>query len=158
MRTLRFIYKGEKKKIMEKLEYYEITELPYLLVLSGKEKIRGYSGRLSTNELFELNREVGIEVIGMYLFHEYYDGIRLSFDAAQALSSQVTKNILEIDDKQEVEFLKGRDIALSKEDKERFKDEPRGFKIIKNKGDFIGTGNLTEDRIVNYMPKERRLR
>lgn len=158
MRTLKFIYKNEKKKIVEKLGYYGITDLPYLLTLSGKEKIRGYSGILSVNELFELNKAVGIELFGLYLFHEYDEGIRLSFDAVHTLKDQIIKNIMELNDEQVEEFLKGREIVLTEKDKEQFKDEPKGFKILRHNKEFIGTGKLTSDRITNYMPKERRLR
>ena len=143
---------------MEKLEYYGIKELPFLLVESGKEKIRGYSGSLSVEEIHEINQAVSIELVGMYLFHNYHDNIRLSFDAIQALKEQLTENILEIDDKQAEEFIKGRDVLLKKEDEEKFKNELKGFKVIKNQGDLIGIGKLIEGRLINYMPKERRLR
>lgn len=158
MHHLKFILKKEKLKIMEKLKYYGIAELPFLLVESGKEKIRGYSGNLSIEELQKINKEIRIEIIGLYLFHNYPSNIRLSFDAIHALKSQITKNILEISDKQAKEFLNGRDIVLSKEESEKLKTESKGFKIIRNQREFIGTGKLTQEgRIVNYMPKERRL-
>lgn len=158
--SLKFVYQKEKKEILEKLEYYGIKKLPFLLTESGKEKIRGYTGMLSTEEIIEFNRGVGIELIGMYLFHNYEDNLRLSFDAISALKDQITKNILDLTDRQAEEFLKGRDVLLTKEDEERLKanNETKGFKIMKNQGDLIGTGKLVEGRIVNYMPKERRLR
>jgi NOL1/NOP2/fmu family ribosome biogenesis protein len=156
--TLRFIFKTEKRKIMEKLDYYGITELPYLLIGSGKDKIRGYTGDLSTDELIELNKEIGVEIIGMYLLHNYEEGLRLSFDAITILKDKITKNILELDEKQIKEWFKGQDIALTKEDKEKLKDESKGFKIVKYKEDLVGSCKLTEDRIINYMPKERRTR
>lgn len=166
MKELKFIFKTEKKKILEKLSYYGIKELPYLLVYSGKEKIRGYSGNLSTEEIIKLNQEIGIDLMGMYLFHDYYgdENLRLSFDAISALKDQITKNIIELNEKQESEFIKGNDILLTKEDEEFFikNNETKGFKIIKSKSannnEFIGTGKLAEGRIINYMPKERRLR
>ena len=158
MAELRYIFKTEKRDIIEKLGYYGITELPYLLIESGKEKVRGYSGSLSTEELTQLNHEIGVDLVGFYLFHNYSDEIRLSFDAIYALKNQITKNIIELDDAQASEFLKGRDIALTDKDKEKFKGETRGFKIIRHKDEFLGTCKLTEDRIINYMPKERRLR
>jgi NOL1/NOP2/fmu family ribosome biogenesis protein len=156
--TVTFIYRNEKNRILERLGYYGITELPYLITLSGKEKIRGYTGILSGDEINKLDNEVGIEIIGLYLFHDYEDGLRLSFDAIQAFSKQITKNIIDIDDKQAEEILKGRDLLLTKEDKERFKDEKPGFKILRHKGEFIGSGKLSQERLVNFMPKERRLR
>lgn len=155
-----FIFRNDKERLIKKLGYYGIKKLPYLLTKSGKEKIRGYTGSLSIDEITKLNEEVTIELLGIYLFHDYHDNLRLSFDAISALREQLTENILEITDAQAEEFLKGRDIALTKEDQAKFQaqKETFGFKIISNNGEFIGTGKLIEDRIVNYMPKERRLR
>ncbi len=157
---LKFIYKNEKKELLKKLAYYGITELPFLLSISGKEKIRGYSGILSTDEITTLNQEIGIDLTGVYLFHVHGDDIRISFDAVQLLKNQITKNIIEITDKQAEEYMKGRDILLMKEDEEKFKktNETKGFKIIKNRDDILGTGKYVEGRITNYMPKERRTR
>ncbi|MEK6886064.1 MAG: hypothetical protein AABX17_03800 [Nanoarchaeota archaeon] len=155
---LSFIFRNDKEKLIKSLGYYGIIKLPYLLTRSGKEKIRGYSGGLSVDEIIKLNNEIGIELLGLYLFHDYHDNLRFSFDAISALKDQITKNILELDDKQAEEFLKGRDINLTKEDQEKWKNETKGFKVMRNKGEFIGTGKLIADRIVNYMPKERRLR
>jgi len=84
--------------------------------------------------------------------------MRLSFDAIYALKDQITKNIIELEDKQAEEFLKGRDLLLTEEDKKRLKNESKGFKILSHKGEFIGSGKFSEERIINYMPKERRLR
>lgn len=153
---IRFIFKTEKKEIEKQLEYYGITKLPYLLVSTGKEKIRAYSGDLSTDEIVELNKEIGIELIGIYFMHNFKGETRLSVDAIHLLKDKITKNILELDEKQAREWFRGQDIALSKEEKEKLNKEPLGFKVIKYKGDLIGTAKLTSDRIVNYLPKERR--
>lgn len=160
-KSIQFIFRNDKERIIQRLEYYGIKKLPYLLTLSGKEKIRGYTGSLTTDEIMKLNNEIGFELIGLYLFHDYHDELRLSFDAINALKDQITKNIIEISDKHAEDFLKGRDVSLNKEEFEKLKDkkEEFGFKVIKNKEEFIGMGKLTQEgRIVNYMPKERRLR
>jgi NOL1/NOP2/fmu family ribosome biogenesis protein len=152
------MFKNDKEKLIKNLDYYGIKKLNYLLTKSGKEKIRGYTGSLTTDEIVKINNEIGIELLGLYLFHDYHGDLRLSFDAISALKDQITKNIIELDNKQAEEFLKGNDIALTKDEQEKFKDESLGFKIMKNNNEFIGTGKLTKDRVVNYMPKERRLR
>ena len=160
----RFIFKTEKKEIIKKLEYYGITELPFLLVTSGKEKVRGYTGILSTDEIIELDKCVNMEIIGLYLFHNYADSIRLSMDAINLLKDQITKNILELNEKQAKEWFAGQDILLSKEEKEQLKKEleqkkeTNGFKVIKIAGDLVGMAKITDDRIINYTPKERRIR
>jgi NOL1/NOP2/fmu family ribosome biogenesis protein len=167
MPNLDFIFKTEKKKLLEKLSYYGIKELPYLLISSGKEKVRGYTGNLSNEEILNIEKAIGIQIIGLYLFHNYFSdenegGLRLSFDAISSseLKNQITKNVLDLNDKQAEEFLKGRDILLTNEEIKALeqKHETKGFKILRNQNEFIGTGKLVEGRIVNYMPKERRLR
>lgn len=155
---LSFVYKTEKKRILEQLEHYGIKKLPYLMTISGKDKVRGYSGNFSDEEIAEFNKEIGIELMGLYLFTIHYDEIRLSFDGMLMLKDQITKNILEVNDAQAKEFFRGQDIALTKEDKEKWKNESKTFKVIKHKDEFIGTGKLTVDRIVNYLPKERRVK
>jgi NOL1/NOP2/fmu family ribosome biogenesis protein len=165
MMGVRFMFKKEKQEIVEKLKYYGITELPYLLVYSGKEKIRGYSGSLSMDEIRNLNENIGLEIIGQYLLHDYPDGMRISFDAIFNLGNQITKNVIDLNEKQQQEFLKGNDILLTKNEEEILKKngETKGFKIIRittksGKKELIGTGKLLDGRILNYMPKERRMR
>jgi NOL1/NOP2/fmu family ribosome biogenesis protein len=155
--AVQFIYRNEKNKLIEKLSYYGITELPYLLTVSGKEKIRGYTGMLSGEEINNLDNNLRLELIGLYLFHDYPDGIRLSFDAISALKNQITKNIIELSDSQAEEILKGKDLVLSNADQEKWKDEKPGFKILKHNNELIGSGKLSKERLINFMPKERRL-
>lgn len=151
---MKIIYKSEKNKIIEKLSYYGIENVPYLLIRFGSEKIRGYSGGLSIDEIGKLDQQVGIELMGLYLFHEYDKEIRLSIEAIHALNRQIIKNILELNDEQAEKWFEGKDIPIIEE----WKNEQRGFKILKHGKDFIGCGKLTEDRIANYMPKERRIK
>jgi len=153
---MKILYSNEKKEIINQLGYYGISDLPYLLVEFGKGKIRGYSGNLSIKEMQELQNSARVEVIGLYMFNTYEEGIRLSLDAIHLLKNQIKKNILEINEKQAEEWMRGQDIILADEDKEKWKSEEKGFKIMKNKDDFIGCGKLLADRIVNYLPKERR--
>jgi len=153
---MEFIFSTEKREIMKKLAYYGINELPFLLISSGKEKIRGYSGSLSLEEIRKLQKNSRVEVVGIYLFHEYPEEIRFSLDALHLLKNQITKNIIELTNEQKDKWFRGEDILLTKEEQEKFGGERKGFKVIKHKDDFIGMGKLTDDRIVNYLPKERR--
>jgi NOL1/NOP2/fmu family ribosome biogenesis protein len=157
---LSFIYGAEKKALIEKLEYYGIKKIPYLLSVSGKDKIRGYSGAFSDNEIIEFDKEIGIDIFGLYLFHDHGDEVRLSFDGMLMLKDQITKNIFELTDTQAIEFFRGQDILLTNEEKAAVKDMEKGFKVLKHNGELIGTGKLLpiEGRIVNYLPKERRIK
>ena len=140
----------DKKRIIEQLnEQFGITDLPYLVIQFGKEKLRLYTGNLSKEELYYLDNEIRIENIGLY-FAKYEDvGIRLTIDGVQLLKNQITKNILELDDTQANQWLKGNDLDINTE---------RGWKILKHKNEFLGCGKSTGERITNFMPKERRIK
>jgi len=149
--NIKFIEKSEKREIISKLEeQYGISELPYLLIMIGKEKIRAYSGSLSKVEIMQLGKSVNIELIGIYLMKIEKDGIRLSHDATSLLKDKITKNILDINDEQAKEWLKGDDIFT---DNKNF-----GYFVLRNKGNLIGCGKLSQGRIVNFVPKERRIK
>jgi len=141
---------SQKKKIIKKLnEQFGISKIPHLFLQFGKEKIRLYSGDFDKEELLELDKNIRIESIGLYFAKIQNDGIRLSLDGTILLKSQITKNILELSDKQSEEWFKGNDLDLKLD---------KNFKILKNKGDFIGTGKSTGEKITNSMPKERRIK
>lgn len=147
---MEIIRKNEKKKILEKLEkQFGIAKLPYLLLRFGKEKIRIYSGNLSSEELRVLDNSIRIENTGLYFAKQQEDGLRLSLDSLELLKSQITKNILEIDDNQTKEWLKGQDLQIKSD---------VAFKILKNHEDLIGCGKSTGDKITNFVPKERRIK
>jgi len=154
---MKIIKATEKKKILEELkEQFGITKLPYLLLRFGKEKIRIYSGDLSTEELNVLDKNLRIENIGLYFAKQQKDGIRLTLDGIQLLKFQITKNILELNDKQAEEWLKGLDLDL-KEISKNLTLKKR-FVILKNQNEFIGCGKVTEKKITNFIPKERRIK
>ncbi|MEK6884025.1 MAG: hypothetical protein AABY22_30625, partial [Nanoarchaeota archaeon] len=141
---------SEKKNIIEKLNnQFEIKNLHYLFLKFGKDKIRVYSGSLSKTDLNILDKNARIESIGLYFARIQQDGIRLTIDGTQLVKNQITKNILEINDKESIEWLKGQDLDIKKE---------KSFKIIKNENEFLGCGKSTGEKITNFIPKERRIK
>lgn len=147
---MKIIRASEKKKILSQLsEQFGIQKLPFLLLRFGKEKIRAFSGSLSSEELNTLDKNLRIENAGLYLGKQQRDGLRLSLDALSLLKGQITKNILKLTDKQAAEWFKGYDLLI---------ETDRGFKILESKGEFIGCGKSTGQKITNFVPKERRVR
>lgn len=141
---------SDKKKIIEQLsEQFGITELPGLVIQFGKEKLRLYTGNLSKEELYHLDNEARIETIGLYFAKYEEDGIRLTLDGVRFLKAQITKNILEINDKEADEWLRGSDLDMKTQ---------RGWFILKNNDEFLGCGKSTGEKISNFMPKERRIK
>jgi len=148
--NLKFIKNTEKKKILKKLnEQFGIEELHFLLIESGKEKIRAFSGHLSKKEILKLNEILDIELIGLYLMKYENNEIRLSFDSIPLISSQIKKNILEISEQQMQEWIKGHNLNLSLNE---------GTYVIKHENDFLGCGKSNGSNLINYVPKDRRLK
>ena len=141
----------DKKRIITQLnKQFGITDLPYLIIQFGKEKLRLYTGNLSKEELYHLDNEIRIENIGLYFAKwEEENDIRLTIDGVQLLKNQITKNILELNDNQADQWLKGNDLDIKEE---------RGWKILKHNNEFLGCGKSTGEKITNFMPKERRIR
>lgn len=148
--NVKFLNSPEKKEIIEKLnENYGISSLPHLFLQIGREKIRAFSGSLTKEEISKIAREANIEIIGMYLAKFEKDGIRLSHDAVTLLADKITKNITDITDEQAKEWMKGNDLAIKMENK---------YIIIRNKNLLLGCGKSTGERIINFVPKERRVK
>ncbi len=146
---IHFIKSSEKKFLIKQLnEQFGITKIPYLLIESGKEKIRAFSGSLSKDEITNLRSFLNIESIGLYLLAKE-SPIRLSFDAPHLLKEQISKNIIPIDEKQLNKWLHGFDLEIKK---------PSGSYVISFNNDFVGLGKSNSERILNHIPKDRRLK
>ena len=147
--NLSFLKSGEKRKIVRELEEkFGISNLSGILMETGKEKIRMFSGTMTREEIIELSYISNVEIIGIYLIKKERD-LRLSFDATQVLAKQIKKEILEINDKQFEDWMLGKDLNVKIK---------RGVVVLKHNGDFIGCGVSNEEKIFNYVPKERRIR
>lgn len=147
--NVRFLKSNEKKEIVQKLnDQFGIEDLPYLLFETGKEKIRAFSGSLSKDEIMELSQSTNIEIIGIYLARQEHD-LRLSFDATQLLAEKIKKNIINIDEEQMKLWIRGHDLQFA---------VPSGTVAINYNGDFLGCGKSNSEKIINHVPKERRIR
>jgi len=148
---INFLKSGEKKKLIVELEkVYGITKIPHLLLETGRKKIRAFSGHLSKEEIQQLSDLVNVEIVGTYLINKRDDDLRISFDALPIMQKQITKRILEIDKKQFEKWMRGYNLPVEK--------IPRGIVILKFKDELVGIGKSNEEKIFNYVPKERKLK
>ena len=144
------ISSSQKKKIVKQLnEQFGIKKIRHLFLQFGKEKIRFYSGSFSKDELIQLDKSIRIENIGLYALKNEKNIPRLTLDGTQLIKDQISKNILDINEKQANEWMKGNDLPL-KTDKE--------LKIIRHNGEFLGSGKSTGEIITNFVPKKRRIK
>ena len=152
--------KAKKKKFIAGLTDLGMSKIPELLIRSGKERIRAYSGDLSTEQIMEIWRLLPIEGIGLYVGKDMVNRngvreIRLSLDGMHTWKEQLTKNIFVLSDKQEEDWFLGKNIELDEECNLKGK-----FVSIKSSDgkDFIGIAKIGNDgkTLFSFLPKERR--
>jgi len=94
-------------------------------------------------------KELRINDIGLYFCSLEKNGIRLSIEGSQLIGDKATKNVVEISDEELKYWFNGENLA---------RKNLSGFVLIKNKNDFLGCGYAKEGIIINYIPKERRVK
>ncbi len=146
----KFLSSKEKKQYIEKLNsQFGISELPWLLIETGKDKVRAFSGDLTRGDINKIARIANVELIGMYLFKEELGGIRFGFDGSMMLKDKISKNILGADEEQVKEWLLGKDLNIKL---------AKGVYVVTHAGDTLGCGMSDGEKLINFVPKERRIR
>ena len=151
--TIKVLNKSEKIEIGKKLEkQFGISLVPGKIIMSGKERLFLYSGNLNIEQIKNLEEITFIERVGIYFakIDESTNDIRLSIEGTQILREQITKNIYEISESEAEEWMKGHELNIQ--------TGMKGFIVIKYKNDFLGVGKASENKISNFIPKNRRLR
>ena len=162
---IQLLDKAKKKKIISEIEEIGIKKIPEMLVRTGKERIRAFSGHLTKEEVMKIWRTLPIEGIGLYVAKEIVSKktgkreVRLSVDSLHLWEKQITNNIIILTKEQEELWFLGKNIELTQSQKQKYPFE-KCFVVVKSHDDkdFIGTGK-TGDKIeilYNYLPKERR--
>lgn len=128
----------------------------YVFFISDKNKVY-----LINQELKEIDtKSLRVNSFGLYFCEINRGKIRLSIEGSQIIGPIATKNITEFDDEITKKWIMGEDI-------ENWKEETQGFTIISHKlktanneimTDFIGCGKYKENRILNFIPKQRRIK
>lgn len=105
---------------------------------------------LANKEIFSLSfGNINVNSLGLY-FGELIDNkLRLSIEGSQLIGPLAKTNIVEINEAELKQWLNGENI-----DKQI---DANSYVIIKYKNDFIGCGKAKEDKILNYVPKARRI-
>jgi len=136
----------ETKKLLERIKMqYGIKELKF-----------DYSFMLNKDKLYAVSKDFdfnatgrGINNAGVY-FARIIDGkIRLSIEGSQIIGEHAEKNIIEINSEQITKWVAGIDVEV--------KEEYDGFVLVKYKDDFFGSGKIADGRLLNFVPKERRI-
>src|SRR3989344_2264746 len=149
MKKFSFMKSSAKRRLISKLnERFGISELPYLIIETSSGKYRAFSGSLTKEEIAQLNLATNIEIIGINLLKER-DGIELSFDSLSLLQEQISSNVIEINKEEYEEWSRGNSIVFNSK---------QGEKVVKFSDYLVGFGKSNGERILNYVPRERRLK
>ena len=148
MKSIPILNAKEKKAINQLLEeQWGCTQkLDYVYIKNTKNRIFFMNRDLEHLDMGSLR----LSSVGLYigeLMHE--SEIRLSIEGSQVVGPNATKNIIEVTASQMRSWLKGNDLEIS--------TETKGFVILKWSKDFLGCGRVKEGRIINYVPKTRRI-
>ena len=149
MHNLKQLSNKERKILFRKIEaLYGIKDLKmnYLFLRNNEGRIFIVNKKVRDVDL----REVNVNSIGLY-FARFDNELRLSMEGSQIMGPFANKNTTELNDEDARLWLEGSDIENVKENCDEI------FVILKNKEDYIGTGKYKEGKILNYVPKERRI-
>ncbi len=95
-------------------------------------------------------QQLRINSLGLYFGQLRNDELRLSIEGSQLVGKSAAKNVVEIGDEQLRHWLGGNDLEMNL-------DGSSGYLIIKHKSDFLGCGKYKEGKILNFVPKARRV-
>jgi len=138
----------------------EIKEILKMIEEQWGAKLKLDCGFLKNlkNRVFIIDKDISkidtsklrLNSAGMYFCELDSKGIRLSIEGSQIVGNAATKNIVELNSEETLNWLKGE--ALQKEC-----SNCNGFVILKNKKDFLGSGKYANGKILNYVGKTRRV-
>jgi len=146
MQQLKILNKKETKELLNSVEkqWGAKLELESAFLKNQKDRIFLITKDLSKIDLSNLRTNS----IGLY-FCDIAKGIRLSIEGSQIIGKKATKNIVEIEKEQVKLWMRGEDLEIE--------GDYSGFVILKNKNDFLGCGKFKDNKVLNYVSKERRV-
>jgi NOL1/NOP2/fmu family ribosome biogenesis protein len=161
MVKIQILDRTKKKSFTERISNVGIKKINEILIRTGKERIRAYSGNLSKEEIYDIWKILPIEGIGLYIGKDTINqhGVkdsRLSIDALHMFKDQINSDIITLTKDQEEEWFRGKNIELENEQLEKIKNNKFVAVMSNDKKDFIGTGKISNEILYSFLPKERR--
>lgn len=148
MENLKILNKKESERILDKInEQFGIKNIESNYIILQKKDgkiflINNFFGKIDYSTL-------RINELGLYVAR-FDKEIRLTIEGSQIFGKHATKNVYEVNENDANSWMEGNDIECSKEFK--------GFVIIKYKDNYLGSGKCKNNKLLNYIPQERRIR
>ena len=145
---LKFLNSKEIKEIKKKLEaQYDFSgPLDYAFLISEKNKVY-----IVKKDIDAINLEsMRINSFGIYFCEDYGDKLRLSIEGSQIIGPYAKKNVIELDKQSARLWLKGYDVD--------YPGNTSDYVIIKSGNDYMASAKHKDGKLLNHVPKERRIR
>ncbi len=150
-----------KIKNFEVLNSKSVKEIMKLL-----QKQWGYEERLGCgflqkeNDIFLITKDVdkielnslNVNSLGLYFAELRHEQLRLSIEGSQIIGKQAKKNVVDTDDSKLRQWLAGEDLELTE-----IICENNSYAIVRHGSDFFGCGRIKDGKLLNFVPKARRL-
>ena len=135
----------EVKNILKLLknQFGYTGKLPYIFLKTKKNKLY-----IITKDITNL-KNLNIISKGLYFGLLYNNSLRLSIEGSQLIGPKSKKNIIELTKEAMLKWMRGQDLETTY--------SYNGFVILKYKDDYLGCGKCKNKKILNYVPKPRRI-
>ncbi|MEK6835610.1 MAG: hypothetical protein AABX55_01150 [Nanoarchaeota archaeon] len=145
MGNLRFLQKKEVERFLKKIkDQYGIENLnlDHNFLQNKEGKIFIISKDIKKVNLSKLR----INNLGLYIARLDKE-LRLTIEGSQLIGKYARKNIYEVNEQEANSWMQGKELGCEKEFK--------GFVIIKHNNDYLGSGKYKDNKILNFIPRER---
>lgn len=150
-----------RKQFYEKIREYFGTPKDFkfndLLFVSTKNKYFLMDTKFTDTIEIDFNTKV----LGLYIAEiNEYGEIRLSIEGSQKIGPHATKHLVELTDEQVELVMRGQDLDFEKEIEEQKLNNQYYILYTDRDGnrDFLGCGKIKNGRLLNFLPKNRRIR
>ncbi|MFX0062254.1 MAG: hypothetical protein ACFFC7_08695 [Candidatus Hermodarchaeota archaeon] len=147
-----FLEDDDRKKLLQELE--TIYGIPpdvfnrYEFVVRGKrQKIWIVTSAVRKFSILDLKPVY----YGMYFAKKDKTGLRLTMNGAQVFGYAATKNIVDLNKHQYLNYLSGEKIIDMKS------ENLQGYVLLRHKNRIFACGKASKEGILNYVPKSRQL-
>lgn len=147
--TLKKLSTKETKILIKKLEKQfsiEKLKLDYLFLKNNEDRIYMINKSFKSFD----KKNLRINTLGLYFAKLEHGFPRLTIEGSQIIGKKAKSNIFELDNDNMKMWVNGKDI----ETKERYNN----YILIKYNEDFLGVGYYKNGKILNTVPKERRIK
>jgi NOL1/NOP2/fmu family ribosome biogenesis protein len=113
--------------------------------------------RNNKDNLYLASRDVGrlpldelrVTAIGCYIGELKHGELRPSIEGSQFIGPTATKNVVALDAAETEAWMRGEDLPKQA--------DTTGFVIVRHGKDYLGSGKCKDGKLLNYVPKTRRL-